>query len=240
MYRRGDLAYKTERNLKKSEQKDSPQSDNDQHVASKAKEARTILKHGLAYIFTYVTMTTLVFLWKNTDWALTSLAFQIIHVTIRPLHGLFNFVIFVSHKVHNIRLADEDMSICEAIRTILRRRTESENIVTEIDVVDSYHLREREGHFNRVHDETHEQKKRVDIDNAPKSYHRASSVGLCSIIAYSKTATIGRHLESESLNTNGDIENLSYNPTITDNAFEGFEDEELSRDLELSEVNDSF
>ena len=44
--------------------------------------------------------------------------FQYLHITLRPLQGLFNFLIFVGHKVHNQRRADPSLTRLSAVKKL--------------------------------------------------------------------------------------------------------------------------
>jgi hypothetical protein len=43
---------------------------------------------------------------------------QIYHVSVRPLQGLFNLVIFVGHKAYDIKVIDRSLTVREAIAKV--------------------------------------------------------------------------------------------------------------------------
>jgi hypothetical protein len=57
------------------------------------------------------------------------------HLFIRPLQGFFHMMIFIQHKLYNIREAYPNISYCYAIGKVLKAQDEPEHIISSLDML---------------------------------------------------------------------------------------------------------
>ena len=80
--------------------------------------AKVIMKQALAYVVAIVLVNIFPFISLGDGTFRMTPALQISHLIIRPLKGFFNLLIFLYHKVYNLRRNDPDLSILGAIVVI--------------------------------------------------------------------------------------------------------------------------
>jgi len=104
-------------------------------VETRHQFAKAIYIQALAYVFAClicqgsVLMATVRMRVGFNDWL------KIYHLVFFPLQGFFNLLIFLGHKVYNIRRIDSDISIVKAIGRVFQDRTEPLFIFTQISLV---------------------------------------------------------------------------------------------------------
>lgn len=101
---------------------------------------KVILYQALAYVFAFLICQGNVFvsLAQNADRTRifrTNTGAQIYHLVTRPLQGFLNFIVFLGHKVYNLRQVRQDMSICQAIWHVMIVREEPRFIFSRISLV---------------------------------------------------------------------------------------------------------
>jgi len=106
---------------------------------------KVALFQGLAYLSVFLLCQSNVFislirLQLPTDYdALRSHKWeQIYHLVTRPLQGFFNLLVFVGHKVYNMRQARSGLTILQATRRVLTVREEPNFIFSQISLVVSH------------------------------------------------------------------------------------------------------
>ena len=115
-------------------------SDTQNHLAScqsRHHYTKVILCQALAYIFAFLLCQS------NIIISLLSvrldierpMGLQFYHLVTRPLQGFFNLVVFVGHKVYNLRQIKNDISISEAIYQVFTVAEEPRFFFTQISLV---------------------------------------------------------------------------------------------------------
>jgi len=104
-------------------------------VETRHQISKVIYIQALAYVFAFLITQVSVLVGTvrtrvgNNDWL------KIYHLVFLPLQGLFNLVIFLGHKVYNIRRINPDISIVKAIGIVFQDRTEPLFIFTQMSLV---------------------------------------------------------------------------------------------------------
>jgi len=99
---------------------------------------KVVSYQALAYIVVFVLCQTNVFisLFSRTSKELRSgeLA-QIYHLVTRPLQGFFNLLVFMGHKIYNLKQADRELTVQQAFFRVLTVREEPNFIFSQISMV---------------------------------------------------------------------------------------------------------
>ena len=95
---------------------------------------KTILKQALAYTVAYASINVFPFISIITGRP-NNFVLSVTHLSIRPSQGVFNLLIFIYHKIHNISRNEPDISFCDAIRKIFEGGEEPENVISTIYLV---------------------------------------------------------------------------------------------------------
>lgn len=90
---------------------------------------KTVILQCSCYFLIYSICFTMPFLWSRTDWALTSTAFQALYISSWTLQGLYNLLIFLYHKAHQLLQQDADLTLLAAVKLIFTTRTNPERII---------------------------------------------------------------------------------------------------------------
>jgi len=96
-----------------SKQGDEVHNQESQHNMTKAITTQALMYLG-AFLFTWI-FTVLSFCGEDLEQNSWIQGFKLVF---QPLQGFFNMLIFIYYKGYNIRRADEDVSVCEALMTI--------------------------------------------------------------------------------------------------------------------------
>jgi len=64
--------------------------------------------------------------------------FQVTQLSLRPLQGFFNLIIFLNHKVYNARRRSSNLSIYDALRKVFASKGEPEHIISTLMLVRNY------------------------------------------------------------------------------------------------------
>lgn len=62
---------------------------------------------------------------------------SVAHLLIRPLQGFFHMMIFIQHKVHNMREKYPNISFCQAIGKVCQAQEEPEHIISSMHVINA-------------------------------------------------------------------------------------------------------
>jgi len=105
-----DGAHSTKNNNKQEEEAGHQEP---QHKMTKIITSQALMYLG-SFFFTWI-FTVLTYLGDDSsdNWWI-----QALKLVFQPLQGFFNMLIFVHHKVYNLRRTDEDLSVSEALRII--------------------------------------------------------------------------------------------------------------------------
>mmetsp|Transcript_12459 Transcript_12459/g.23387 ORF Transcript_12459/g.23387 Transcript_12459/m.23387 type:complete len:509 (+) Transcript_12459:453-1979(+) len=101
---------------------------------------KVILYQALAYVLAFLICQSNVFVSlaqnaERTEVFRSSTGSQIYHLITRPLQGFFNLVVFLGHKVYNLRQFRQDMRICQAIWHVMTVREEPRFVFSRISLV---------------------------------------------------------------------------------------------------------
>jgi len=107
-----------------------------QACANRHQFAKVIYKQALAYISAYlICQGSSVMINYNGSRMVSGHGLVIFHLVAYPLQGFFNLVIFVGHKVYNLRRIYPDISIVKLIGRVFHDRNEPQFIFTQISLV---------------------------------------------------------------------------------------------------------
>ena len=111
---------------------------------------KVVFVHALAFLLAFLfTFGTIVirFIYSQESLLLANLSFVLV-----PSQGLFNFVIFISHKVYNFCRVHRDMSSLDVIKMLLHRCEQEPVLFTRISMVQMFDD-ERRGMDVQISDE---------------------------------------------------------------------------------------
>ena len=137
-----DGPHSTKKNNKQEEDAGHQES---QHNMTKIITSQALMYLG-SFVFTwiFVVLINLEGVFSNNHWI------QALKLVFQPLQGFFNMLIFIHHKVYNLRRADEDLSVSEALMTIFtspstipEERLSSVALVHEFEFRSKFWIREQ-------------------------------------------------------------------------------------------------
>jgi len=134
-------------------------------------------------------------LYNNNTYALFSMIFF-------PLQGLYNFLIFVSHKVYTLRVADENITLIQALKKVLTHDEEPIVIISRISAVS---VRDREEEYYDGHGDD------FNFNHHNDHYDDEDGSGDHGL-SYTDTTTTGRR-------DRGDNDNQNDNSNVIDNNY---------------------
>eukprot|EP00979_Chaetoceros_neogracilis_P002575 scaffold435_cov275-Chaetoceros_neogracile.AAC.27 len=109
-------------------------------VSSKSRHhfTKVIAYQALAYVAVFLLCQSNVFIGltarvtaplRKDEWT------QIYHLVTRPLQGFFNVLVFVAHKIYNLRQARKELTVPQALVCVLCMREEPSFIFSQISIV---------------------------------------------------------------------------------------------------------
>jgi len=122
----------------------SLETDEQREEARVRTEPKVVVMQAIAYLIAFaLTIIWTVFLSKGSNdeeeivvvkmWAFKTSLFLF------PLHGFFNLVIFLCHKVYNYRRMNANESICNVLKLLFSTPLQEPCFITRISMVESYH-----------------------------------------------------------------------------------------------------
>jgi len=101
-------------------------------------DPRVVAMQATAYLAAYV-MTALWIVFLSNGESVQMWAFKT-SLFLFPLHGFFNLIIFLCHKVYNYRRIHTDESICSVLKLLFRTPLQEPCFITRISVVEKYEV----------------------------------------------------------------------------------------------------
>jgi len=122
----------------------SLETDEQREEARVRTEPKVVAMQAIAYLTAFaLTIIWIVFLSKGSSdeeeivvvkmWAFKTSLFLF------PLHGFFNLVIFLCHKVYNYRRMNANESICNVLKLLFSTPLQEPCFITRISMIESYH-----------------------------------------------------------------------------------------------------
>jgi len=155
-----DGPHSTKKNNKQEEEAGHQES---QHNMTKIITSQALMYLG-SFVFTwiFVVLINLEGVFSNNHWI------QALKLVFQPLQGFFNMLIFIHHKVFNLRRADEDLSVSEALRIIFTASSMMpEMILSRLTIVHEHEFRAtfwiRQGNVVFEEDGSREIRERDDV-----------------------------------------------------------------------------
>jgi hypothetical protein len=107
---------------------------------SRHRLTKVILYQALAYVLAFLICQSNVFVSlaqnaERTGIYRKSVGSQVYHLVTRPLQGFFNLIVFLGHKVYNLRQVQREMSNCQALWHVLTVREEPKFVFSRISLV---------------------------------------------------------------------------------------------------------
>eukprot|EP01083_Nonionella_stella_P008424 24292_1 len=88
----------------------------------------------LTHLLCYLSMLAHVGQSGDQKWGM-----QFYHVFFRPLQGLFNLLIFVSHKAYDHKVMNQSLTVTQAIINVFRDKEEEKHFISNISLVRDDH-----------------------------------------------------------------------------------------------------
>lgn len=127
---------------------------------------KEMLKQCLVYFLVYLVVYFFpVFNMIHGSSRASNYGISVAHLLVRPLQGFFHMIIFLQHKVYNLRLTYPTISFWQAVCKACKAEEEPERIVSSLDIVNNditdeiYEEEEEEGQVSVPNN-------RIDLDNA--------------------------------------------------------------------------
>jgi hypothetical protein len=114
-------------------------------IAEDLRYTKVIFKQSLLYVVAYVLVNMFPMFSLFGSSIRLQPWFQVVQLTIRPLQGFFNLIIFLNHKVYNARRRSSNMSIRDALRDVFASKEEPEHIISTLMLV-RHHQESSEEH----------------------------------------------------------------------------------------------
>ena len=115
-------------------------------------ETRTIIFQALGYLGAFLScqiFLLLSLLFKGS--VRKNVIYQYFHVVLKPLQGFFNLIIFMGHKVYNIRRSNNDITRWQAICQVLDSSKEEPTLfLSNINIVKNHNTSDDDGNDNML------------------------------------------------------------------------------------------
>jgi len=116
-------------------------------IAQDLRYTKVIFKQSLLYVCAYLLVNVFPVLSLCGSSLRFQPWFQVMQLTLRPLQGFFNLIIFLNHKVYNARRSSSNLSIYDALRKVFASKGEPEHIISTLMLVRNYQEHENNEEF---------------------------------------------------------------------------------------------
>lgn len=218
----------------------SPQAINNRNLVlsrSRHHYTKIILVQAFAYLLAFLLCQSNVFISMtsvfngNIEDLRNHQSFQIYHLIFRPLQGFLNLIVFLGHKIYNIRQVNKDLTIWKAFKQILLTTEEPKFIFSQVSIVNA-EGGEEEKYFDGSYSEDDTD---PGVSYLPFPKRGAIQLEDDSFISYGETVdkpeesktSIRSRLDGEDESSNTDLRDVDLSVTVSPE--DPFEDDRTSK-----------
>ena len=143
------------------------------------KNVRVVLIQASAYLLTYLISNVVAILILSTG--VRNEVLVKIQLTVFPLQGLFNCIVFISHKVHSYKRLNDHYSTCEVIGMLVRGEYEEPFIMTNLALIREDRELERMNLENALNQEERAESRNLSTRYGPPDTESGMHVRLGSV-----------------------------------------------------------